>query len=349
MPRSSFEPTNPSAGASRPVRVAVDAMGGDHAPAEPVRGALEAVRRAGGQLEVLLVGREPEVRAELERAGGVPEGVRVVHAPHVVPDGGHPAAFMRAHPDNSISVAARLAAEGEADATLSVGHTGGCVVAASWHMGLLPGIDRPTAGVHFPFAPKTVLLDLGLNPEPKPHQLFQFAVLGAAYARIMLDVPQPTVALLSNGTEPGKGTDTVRRAYELLKRSHLRFAGYVEGIDVVANKVNVIVTDGFTGNVMIKFLEGLSMWIGDRIRQLADHAALSQLRSLLSDLDRMTDVTQGVDGIAVLGVNGIFVPGHGRARASAIANLILGAVRMVRRDFVNQVRQELLRATDALA
>lgn len=333
-------------------------MGGDFAPREPVAGALLALRQAA-DLEIVLVGDEARVRREVARAlrrggyrgtaGDVDGRLRIVHAPDAVPDGGHPAAFMRAHPDTSVALAARLAAAGEADAALSVGHTGAGLIAASWHMGLLPGVERPTAGVHFPFAPRSVMVDLGLNPEPKPHQLFVFGVLGAAYARVMLGVRDPSVALLSNGTEEGKGTETVRRAYEIMKRSHLRFIGNIEGLDVVTGRANVIVTDGFTGNVMIKFLEGFSAHLIRRCRTLAGGRPVPELDALAAELEETTDVTQVAGGLAVLGVDGVFVPGHGRSEGPAIKNLLLGAHAMVRRDFPRRVRRELLRAEEAPA
>lgn len=342
------------------MRVALDAMGGDFAPAEPVRGALLAAL-ADPDLEVILVGERRLVEGELARQlaglaappGLRPEAVarriRIVHAPDAVPDGGHPAAYMRTHPETSVAVAARLAAEGAAEAAVSTGHTGASVIAASWHLGLLPGVDRPTAGVPFAFAPRSLFLDLGLNPEPKPHHLYTFAVLGAAFAKCMFEIPAPRVALINNGAEEGKGTETVRRAYELLRRSHLNFVGNAEGFDLVAGRADVFVCDGFTGNVLIKFLEGFSQHLIERCRALARGRDLPELAALVGELEKTTDITQVPGGFAILGVDGVFVPGHGRSPGPAIRSLVLGAKEMVRRDLPGAIRRELERAEAAPA
>ncbi|MBX6351625.1 MAG: phosphate acyltransferase [Clostridia bacterium] len=337
------------------MRVALDAMGGDFAPTEPVRGAILALAE-DPELEVALVGDEAVVSAELRRqlaelaslgalpADGVRDRVRLVHAPDAVPDGGHPAQYMRSHPETSVARAARLVADGAAHAAVSTGHTGASVIAASWHLGLLPGVDRPTAGVPFAFAPRALFLDLGLNPEPKPHHLYTFAVLGAAFAKCMLDVPNPRVALISNGAEEGKGTEVVRRAYELLRRSHLDFVGNAEGFDLFSGRADVFVCDGFTGNVLIKFLEGFSQHLIDRCRELGRGREVPELDELVRELRQTTDITQVPGGFAILGVGGVFVPGHGRSPGPNIRSLVLGAKEMVRRDLPGAIRRELAAA-----
>jgi len=240
----------------KPVRVAIDVMGGDYAPQEIVKGAIQAVEQDG--TELILVGSEDAIHKELEQydVSGLP--VRVVNASEVVHDGESPVAALRQKPDASVLVTMRLAKEGQADAVVSMGHTGAVMVSAMEILGKLEGIKRPSAGSFLGgFAPNTIVFDLGPNADCKPRDLVNFAVIGSVVARKLLHISNPTIALLSNGSEEGKGNKLAKETYQLLKQSSINFIGNVEGNDILQGKANVIVCDGFTGNILLKFCEGL--------------------------------------------------------------------------------------------
>lgn len=322
------------------VRIALDAAGGDLAPEAPVEAALEAVSRRRGELEVLLVGPSPLVDEALSRAGGAVAGVSVHPSGPGVPEGGHPAGWMRHNPTNSIQEVARLAARGVVDAAVSMGHTGACLIAATWELGLLPGIVRPAAAVTFAFAPDMTFLDAGPNPDPSPLQIVQFARMGVAYASAQFGIAVPSVALLSNGGEPGKGNRLAQRAYELLERSGLRFVGNVEGIDLVRRPADVVVTDGFTGNTVLKAIEGLGEYVVERLRSLLP-PELPGRAQILAGMAALGDVTQTGAPVAFLGCDGLFIPGHGRSPGHALAETLLRTETMVRNGFRRAMRAAL--------
>lgn len=322
------------------VRIALDAMGGDLAPEAPVRAALAAARSRAGELEVLLVGPEAVVAEALRAEGGAGAAVRLYPSGPGVPEGGHPAAWMRRHPDSSVQTVARLAACGEADAAVAMGHTGGCLIAATWEMGLLPGVARPAPAVAFAFAPDMTFLDAGANPDASPAELVQFARMGAAYAGVQFGIPDPSVALLSNGSERGKGSRAVQAAYEMLRASGLNFVGNCEGGDLVRRPADVVVTDGFTGNCVLKAIEGMGAYMAERVRTRLP-ADLRGRDAILADLGVMDDVTQSGAPVAFLGVDGVFVPGHGRSSAEAIAATLIRTESIVRHGLREGLRAAL--------
>ncbi|WP_084963877.1 phosphate acyltransferase [Thermoactinospora rubra] len=290
-------------------RVVLDAMGGDHGPAEIVAGAVAAVREHG--VPVTLVGPEPLVRRELARHGAA-DDVAVVHAPDAVPMAERgPAA---AHGSTtSLAVGCELTAGG-GGAFVSAGSTGAVVSCAVRRIGRAPGVLRPALAVALPTLPggASVLIDAGATADPTPEMMAQFALLGARYAQAVLAVPEPRVGLLSIGSEPGKGSRLARRAEQLLSRLPVRFAGNVEGHDVLAGAVDVIVTDGFTGNVVLKNVEGcvrtvltMAAQAGAAPRALAEVAALYRPE------------THG--GAALVGLRGTVLVAHGSSRATTVA------------------------------
>lgn len=327
------------------VRIALDAMGGDLAPDAPVRAAVAAARERDGALEILLVGPQADVAAALAAAGGPVPGVRLVPSGPGVPEGGHPASWMRRHPDNSVQTAARLAAAGEADAVVAMGHTGGCLIAAAWEMGLLPGIERPAPAVAFAFAPDMTFLDAGANPDPSAAELVQFARMGAAYARAQFGIGEPTVALLSNGSERGKGSRLVQAAHEMLLDSELRFLGNCEGGDLVRRPADVVVADGFTGNCVVKAIEGMGAYMAARVRARLP-LDLPGREAILADLGVMDDATQSGAPVALLGVDGVFVPGHGRSSADAICATLVRTESIVLGGFRDGLRAALIGAAE---
>ncbi|MDI3297985.1 MAG: phosphate--acyl-ACP acyltransferase [Bacillota bacterium] len=331
----------------RRVRVALDALSGDHAPQAMVEGALAALAEEPA-LDVLLVGPAARLDAELASRGGLgwlrAGRLRLVEAPRRVEEGEAPVRLIQRDPELSVAVTARLVRDGEADAGVSVGHTGATLAAATLILGLLPGIERPVAGLAFPFAPHTFVVDLGPNVDVTAKHLLDFARMGVVYAQAFLGVAEPEVALLSNGQERGKGNRQTRAAYELLERSGLRFRGYVEGQDVVRGAADVIVVDGFTGNILIKFLEGLAGYLGSRLREGLAEAGVSatgELGRLLDLLEELSDVTRVEAVPMILGVDGVFLPGHGRSRAEDVRRLIAAAAQAVRSDFLPRLREAL--------
>jgi phosphate acyltransferase len=314
--------TRPAAPRGQGTRIAVDAMGGDHAPEEVVAGALMAAREHGVRL--VLVGQAPRVR-ELLREHDAQGEVPVVHAEDALAmDEGALAGWRR--PRSSVAVACHLIRRGHASALVSAGSTGGVVATSRLRLRGQPGVMRPALAVVLPTRPRpTVLLDAGATADPKPEMLVQFATLGTAYARIRLGTESPRVGLLTIGEEAGKGNKLTRRVYELLAADPpgIEFAGNVEGGDLLAGKVDVVVADGFTGNVALKTLEGAVRMTIEETRaaitasRTARTGALLQRRQLRRLRDRLDPETHG--GGVLLGLNGTVVIAHGASRAPAVA------------------------------
>lgn len=301
--------------------IAVDAMGGDHAPDEVVAGAVAAQR--DHRVRVVLVGQARRIRRLLEEHGAVGE-IPIVHAEDALGmDEGALAGWRR--PRSSVAVACHLIRRGRAVALVSAGSTAGVVAVSRLRLRGQPGVMRPAIAVVLPTRPRpTVLLDAGATADAKPEMLAQFATLGAAYARIRLGVDAPRVGLLTIGAEPGKGNKLARRAHELLADlDGVDFAGNIEGGDLLAGRVEVVVTDGFTGNVALKTVEGAVRLAVDELRETitasrtARFGALFQRRALGRLRDRLDAETYG--GGVLLGLNGTVVIAHGDSRAAGIA------------------------------
>ncbi len=309
-----------AANTTRTVRVAIDAMGGDHAPEEIVRGALEwAVGHP--DVELLLVGDEVRMRPYLDDP--LPGHVSLVQASESVAMEEQPAAAVRRKRDASINVCMRLVREGRADAVVTAGHTGAGVASAIVHLGRLPGVDRPALAVQMvtdkgPF----VLLDIGATTDSTGHNLAQYARMGAEFAEQVLGVPDPSVALLSIGEEGGKGEQRVQDASVRLAASDLRFLGNVEGKDLPQHPADVVVCDATVGNVTIKFFEGLSSFIFDQLRTEFRRRPWGPIGYLfmrpgLARIRRRFDYER-LGGAPLLGVKGTVLITHGRARRRMI-------------------------------
>lgn len=302
------------------VRVAVDAVGGDHGPAEVVPGALQFAKEHPGD-EVILVGDSQRVASI---AGSLPPNVRIVHASQVVDMHEAPALALREKKDSSILVAMALVRSGEADAVVTAGHTGAGMAAAVLKLGRLPGVDRPALAIQMitdsgPF----VLLDIGANPDSTAENLYQYAHMGTIFAEKVLGVASPRVALLSIGEEKGKGDARIQRATELLDESSLRFLGNVEGKDLVHHAADVVVCDAVLGNVTIKFFEGLSSFIFDLVRAEFRRPPRGPIAYALMKpgLDRIRGIFdyERLGGSPLLGVRGTVIITHGRARRRMIS------------------------------
>lgn len=333
------------------MRIAVDAAGGDHAPRNVVAGALVAARHLGFGLT--LVGPGRSIDAELRRhpeAGGV--DLRVVPAPDVVGMDEGPAALRR-KPRASVRVAAETVARGDAEAFFSAGNTGATLVAAHAAFGMLPGVDRPALATRIPTRQAdAVLLDVGATVDCRPRHLPQFAAMGAEYAGTMLGIRNPRVALLSIGEESTKGNDLTRDAHRLLSRGPLRFIGNVEARDVYSGAADVIVCDGFTGNVALKVSEGLVEVIEDLLRDELGRTFTTQLGFLLSRrafrrFRRRVDYSE-YGGAPLLGVAGLAMVGHGRSSVKAVRNALALTCRFVRAEFVDTIAERLAPAAPVL-
>lgn len=329
--------------------IAVDAMGGDFAPRHVVDGALAAARHL--DLGVALVG--PTARLEEELAPHVdvdPARVRLIDAAEVVGMAEAPGAALRQKPRASIKVAAELVAGGEAAALVSAGHTGATVMAAYASFGMLPGVDRPALAATIPTRGRpAVLLDVGASVECRPQHLLQFAVMGSVFARVAFGVTTPRVGLLSIGEEATKGNELTKDAHRLLKASPLNFIGNVEARNVYSGDADVIVCDGFTGNIALKTSEGLVEMIEGLLGEELSSTLTMRMGSLLARralrrFRRRVDYSE-YGGAPLLGVAGVAIVGHGRSSPKAVRNAVAMAYRFAASGFIRRVEQDVAAIT----
>ncbi len=345
------------------MRIALDAMGGDHAPAAAVAGAVQAARAYG--IEVILVGAEDRLRAELARHDTRGLSLPIVHASQVVEMAEHTMA-VKQKKDASMVVAMRLVREGRADAFASAGNSGAIMAAALFILGRIPGVLRPAIATYFPMPPHfSLLLDIGANADCKPEYLLQFALMGAAYAEKVYGIANPRVGIISNGEEPDKGSTLVREAFPLLAASGLHFIGNVEGKDIHRHTADVIVTDGFTGNVVVKLTEGVVSFLARAAAQAATGSwrdrvglllmvpglllalpGLAVLAPTIGQLRRQLSWRE-IGGAPLLGVDGVVVIGHGRSDPYAIRHMIRQAMVAAQQGLVATIREQIARTSHA--
>lgn len=324
--------------------VAVDAMGGDHAPAAVIDGAVQAARSL--RVALALVGPADLLRHELDRRDTAGLRLTIVDAPDVVPMDEAPLAALRRRPRASVRVAAELVASGRAAAFFSAGHSGASMLAAHGALGLLPGVQRPALAVTVPTQTgAAVLLDAGANVECRPEHLVQFAHLGVAYASVAMDLADPKVGLLSIGEEARKGTDLVREAHARLLNEPLNFIGNIEARELFTGRADVVVCDGFTGNIALKVGEGLVESLEEMLRQELDAAIVSQIGGLLMRR-AFARFRQRIDyaeyGAApLLGVQGLALIGHGRSSSRAVGSGIAMAARLAESRMSDRLRVAL--------
>ena len=317
------------------IRIAVDAMGGDHAPGAIVQGALLAVAEL--PVEILLVGKEEVVRATI---GGttIPAHVEIVDAREVVEMDDTALAPLRKKRNSSVRVCANLVAEGKAAAMVSAGHTGAAMTSAYKVLGMIEGVGRPALAAILPSAKgHTVLLDVGANVDSKPSHLREFAVMGHFYAQMILGIAEPRVGLLSIGEEEGKGNELTRETFRVMKETGLNFIGNAEGRDVFNGNVDVVVCDGFIGNVVLKAGEALGEFVSKTLRTEVTRTPIRKvgamvLKRAFDDLKKRMDYSE-YGGAPLLGVNGGCIVCHGRSNAKAIKN----AIRVARDFAANQI------------
>lgn len=324
-------------------------MGGDFAPANEVAGAIEALRQKRDEFEVILVGREPQIRAELQRHKADGLAWSVVNADEVITMDDGPTAALKQKKNSSLAVGMQLHKDGHAEAFASVGNTGAVLSASTLILGRIKGISRPTIAAFFPTEHGVCLLvDAGTNVDCRAQQLYEFGVMGSLYASRVFKYNNPTVALLNVGEEKSKGTEVVQEAYALLERSSLNFIGNVEGRDILRGKADVVVCDGFVGNVVLKFGESVPGFLksklkqyasGNLIRTLLIGAARGSLRASLKDMDY-----EEFGGIPVLGVNGVSLIGHGSSSPKAIKNMLFKAAEVAQTHLNTYIEEAMAMA-----
>ena len=326
--------------------IALDAMGGDHAPAEIVAGAILARKELG--IEAALVGSKDIIEAELVKQGEPASAFEIIHASEAIAMDESPAQAVRAKRDASINVAMGMVKRGVAGGVVSAGNTGAVMASALMNLGRIQGIERPALGTIAPFSDTGILvLDVGANADVKPNYMVQFGQMGSVYAERVMGIKNPRVALLNIGSEEGKGNEFVQDVYERLQHAGINFVGNIEGGDVHKGGVDVVVTDGFTGNVAIKVTEGVADFIFRELRASLTSkwhyklAALVLRPGLLKMRDRMDPGTYG--GVPLLGVNGFVLIGHGNSNARSIKNALKTATDGANSGMIDSIRTALSR------
>jgi len=304
--------------ADQRIRIVVDAMGGDYAPGEIVRGAVLAAEKT--DVEVALVGPTDIVEAELAKYDVSHLPIGCIRADEFIKEGENPALAVRRKPNASIAVATKMMKEGEAEGLISAGPTGAIVASAIQYLGMMEGIERPViGGAIFDPAPNTVVFDCGVNIDCKPYHLLTFAVVGSVYCKKLLNITNPTIGLLNIGAEESKGNQLTKETYRLLQRSGLNFMGNIEGNQIMSGRANVLVCDAFVGNILFKFVESLGLF--------KDSAGRDEKRDL--------------GGGLIWGVNGIVRKLHGSSRAPHVAVKINHVKQAVEVDLIGAIKSEL--------
>lgn len=321
------------------MKIVLDAMGGEHSPVAEVEGAVAAAKAHA--IEVVLVGKKEAVEAELKKHH---YDLPIVEASQIIEMKDHPSEVMRDKRDSSIAVGMNLLKNGKADAFVSAGNTGAVMTAATLILGRIKGIERPALSVLVSFPANSVLLlDVGANANCKPDYLVQFAQMGSIYMKKIFGVENPRVGLLSNGEEDTKGNSLVCEAHKMLRATQLNFVGNIEGNDLSSNSTDVLVTDGFTGNILIKVSEGISGVFVQSVKQtLTQQLYLSTVAFLIKPILR--SAFSSIDyskygGAPLLGVNGNVIIAHGHSNAKAISSALFIAKQTVEQDIVNAIRE----------
>ncbi|HTY12609.1 MAG TPA: phosphate acyltransferase PlsX [Candidatus Omnitrophota bacterium] len=324
------------------MRIAVDAMGGDFAPEETVKGSVQAVSELP-DVELILVGQGERV-LKLLKKHKEPARITVVPSTEVIGMDESPVSSVREKKDASINVALQTVKEGKAQAIVSAGNTGAFMTAALFKLGRIPGVERPAIATLFPSRSGRVLcLDMGANSDNRPKHLQQFGEMGSVYAESVLHVRSPRVGLLNIGEEPEKGNELTRATYPLLKESKINFIGMVESKEILSGKVDVVVSDGFVGNLVLKFGESVSSFVIDLLKKELLSNPVTMLGAALS-IPAFLRIKKKVDydefgGAPILGIDGICIKAHGRSKAKAIKNAIKVAYEAVKEDVIGKIKK----------
>ena len=322
--------------------VAIDAMGGDNAPSTIVEGSVLAAKQ--GKVNILLVGDHDIVETELSKHNSENLPITVVPSNGKIEDTEAPALGLRQKPKASIVVATHLVKSGQADAVVSMGSTGATMASAVVLLGTIDGIDRPAiGGPIIGSAPNQVILDLGSNLDCRPQQLVGFGVLGSVFSKVLLKISDPKIGLLSVGSEEGKGNAQIKEATELFKKSGLNFIGNVEGNDLVTGKADIVVCDGFVGNVVLKLVEGLSMSLANQLQTALTNSSMPSeiVSNLMNKLVSENNVVESRGGGPIFGVNGVSIIGHGSANAGTVQRAVEMALMCVSSKLIEGMNKQV--------
>lgn len=325
-------------------KVIVDAMGGDYTPLNPILGSIQALKEKP-DIELFLIGDSDTIKDNLTKENLSFDNSKIIHTSEVIDMHDSPTSALKKKKDSSIVKGAELVRNNEADAFVSAGNTGAMMAASTLIIGRIKGFGRPTIGAQFPTnknRPCTVY-DVGASVDSKPNHLLDYGIMGTIYAKEIDGINNPSIGLLSVGEEDSKGNSVTFEAHELLKKSKLNFIGNVEGRDILNGKTDIVVCDGFVGNIILKFGESFISFLKDSVRSYADEGILNKIKALitknvfkasLKDMDY-----QSHGGVPLLGVNGISIIGHGSSSPLALKNMILKANEMFEKDLLNKLRE----------
>ncbi len=318
------------------MKIAVDAMGGD-SPVNNIDGAIKALNET--EIEILLVGEPRKLEKLLHDKHYNKDKLSIISSEGAIPDTEQPAMAVKRKPNASINVCSGLVKKGIANGFISSGNSGATFASSAGILGMFEGLSKPcVGGPIFGFSPETLILDLGLNVDPTPKQLIDFAALGISQSKILYNVENPTVGLLSNGSESNKGNKLVKESFELFEKSSLNFFGNVEGHDIATGKVNVIVCDGFTGNIILKAIEGIGHVINQYIQE---NITDNKYEKIINSISKNTNIMREFGGGPVIGVNGIAIVAHGASSPTAVFNGIKTISWLTKKDYINQLKKEL--------
>ena len=326
-------------------RIAVDAMGGDFAPQNTVIGAIQALNEIKN-FELYLVGREKEILDVISGNNLSFEKKNIINADEVIEMGESPTSALKKKTNSSIVVGAKLVKDKKAEAFVSAGNTGAMMAASTLIMGRIPGVGRPTIGTIFPNeAGVSTLFDVGASVDSKPIHLLEYAIMGTIYTREIYGIENPKVGILSVGEEESKGNDITIAAASLIKKTHLNFVGNVEGRDILKGTVHVVVCDGFVGNILLKFGEGVLNYLKFKLKDYAERNFFNKLKvglvkNTLKDILKEFDY-QEYGGVPLLGVNGISIIGHGSSTPKAIKNMVLRANEMHSKKLIQKISKSI--------
>ena len=334
------------------MRIIIDAMGGDHAPKAIVEGAVAAVKEMDH--EIILIGDEAAIISELAEAKYKGDQIAVMHASQVIENHEAPVRAVRSKKDSSIVKGLNMIKDGEGDVFLSAGSTGALLAGGLFILGRIQGIDRPTLATVYPVIghKPSILVDTGANAECKPNNLLEFGIMGSIYMEEVLGRPNPTVGLVNNGTEEGKGTALTKAAYEMLKKSHLNFIGNIEARELQNCAADVIVTDGFTGNAIIKLTEGMGLMVLREMKKRFTETTKSKFGAVLLK-KQLTEIKKEFNyaeygGAPLLGVKGAMLKMHGSSDALAVKQTIMKAIPFVEHKVVETIQNSVLEIEEIL-
>ena len=326
------------------MNIIVDAMGGDNAPDAIVNGCVDAILEQEG-FDILLVGDSERINEILKDRGFTDQRLKITHAPEIITNDDTPTRAIKNKKNSSMVVGFNFLKENKGDVFLSAGNSGALLTGALLLVGRLKGVDRPALGAIIPTKKgKALLIDAGLNSSCKPINYHQFGVFGSIYMKELFNIENPKVGLINIGSEEGKGNDLIKQAYTLLSESDLNFIGNIEGNDIMAGKADVIVCDGFVGNVVLKFLEGVGAFMFGALKEIYTKNVITKLSALAIKKD-LKSFMSGLDadengGAPILGINGIVFKSHGSSNKKAIKNVILKAFKIANTSFLDQISEQ---------